>query len=30
VRIIVYLTCLVILLTLARTDPGGFVGWFLD
>ena len=30
VRIVVYLVCLVILLTLARADPDGFVGWFLD
>lgn len=30
VRIFVYLVSLVILLTLARTDPGGFVGWFMD
>jgi len=29
-RIVVYLVSLVTLLTLARIDPGGFVGWFLD
>ena len=29
-RIVVYLVSLAILLTLARADPGGFVGWFLD
>ncbi len=29
-RMCVYLVSLVILLTLARIDPGGFVGWFMD
>lgn len=30
VRIFVYMVSLVTLLTLARTGPGGFVGWIMD
>ena len=29
-RLFVYLISLVTFLTLARLDPGGFVGWFVD